>query len=56
MQRQPQDGLEPEIAMNAADNNPLLQTWTAPFAAPPFAAIKPEHFGPAIEADRKSVV
>ena len=36
--------------MNAADNNPLLQTWTAPFAAPPFAAIKPEHFGPAIEA------
>ena len=50
MQRQPQDGLEPEIAMNAADNNPLLQTWTAPFAAPPFAAIKPEHFGPAIEA------
>ncbi len=24
--------------------NPLLETWTAPFGVPPFAALKPEHF------------
>jgi peptidyl-dipeptidase Dcp len=27
--------------------NPLLEPWTAPFAAPPLAALKPEHFAPA---------
>ncbi len=34
----------------APDTNPLLQPWTTPFEAPPFAAIRPEHFRPAIEA------
>ncbi len=28
--------------------NPLLQPWTAPYALPPFAALRPEHFGPAL--------
>ncbi len=27
--------------------NPLLETWSAPFGLPPFAAVKPEHFSPA---------
>jgi peptidyl-dipeptidase Dcp len=30
--------------------NPLLEPWTAPFGAPPFARIRPEHFPPAFEA------
>jgi peptidyl-dipeptidase Dcp len=30
--------------------NPLLQAWTTPFEAPPFAGIKTEHFAPAFEA------
>ncbi|CAL8980681.1 Dipeptidyl carboxypeptidase [Rhodoplanes serenus] len=30
--------------------NPLLADWTAPFGAPPFAAIAPEHFEPAFTA------
>ncbi len=29
--------------------NPLLETWTAPFEVPPFAAIAPEYFRPAFE-------
>ena len=29
--------------------NPLFDTWNTPFAAPPFGAIMPEHFGPAFE-------
>jgi peptidyl-dipeptidase Dcp len=29
--------------------NPVLEPWTGPFEAPPFAAIKPEHFAPAFE-------
>ncbi len=29
--------------------NPLLVSWTTPFAAPPFGEIAPEHFGPAFE-------
>jgi peptidyl-dipeptidase Dcp len=33
--------------------NPLLQKWTAPFEAPPFAEIKPEHFRPAFDAALK---
>lgn len=32
-----------------ADANPLLAPWTTPFGVPPFAAIKPEHFVPAIK-------
>jgi len=31
-------------------NNPLLGPWDAPFGAPPFASIRPEHFGAAFEA------
>ncbi len=30
--------------------NPLLSPWTAPFAAPPLAALQPEHFPPAYDA------
>ena len=33
----------------ASGDNPLLAAWDTPFAAPPFAAIRPEHFGPAFE-------
>lgn len=29
--------------------NPLLAPWTTPFELPPFAAIAPEHFGPAFD-------
>lgn len=31
-----------------AAGNPLLQAWTAPFGLPPFAALRPEHFEPAL--------
>ncbi len=34
----------------ASGDNPLLARWDTPFAAPPFAAIRPEHFGPAFAA------
>ena len=34
----------------SADTNPLLKSWTAPFAVPPFAEIVPEHFRPAFDA------
>ena len=34
--------------MDAA--NPLLQPWAAPYALPPFAALRPEHFAPALRA------
>jgi peptidyl-dipeptidase Dcp len=34
----------------AAVGNPLLDTWTGPFEAPPFAAISVEHFRPAFDA------
>ena len=37
--------------MGAADTpvgNPLLQTWTAPFGLPPYAALQPAHFEPAL--------
>src|SRR6266545_229162 len=30
-------------------DNPLLGDWATPFATPPFAAIRPEHFGPAFD-------
>lgn len=30
--------------------NPLLSPWTAPFGAPPFPKIEPQHFHPAYEA------
>ncbi len=31
-----------------AVGNPLLPTWSAPFGLPPFAALQPEHFEPAL--------
>jgi peptidyl-dipeptidase Dcp len=37
-------------AAQATSANPLLQPWTAPFEAPPFADLRPEHFAPAFEA------
>jgi peptidyl-dipeptidase Dcp len=40
--------------MIATAANPLLETWTTPFAAPPFAAIKSEHFAPAFDAAFKA--
>jgi peptidyl-dipeptidase Dcp len=40
--------------MTLVAENPLLQPWTTPFAAPPFAAIKAEHFAPAFDAAFKA--
>ena len=36
--------------MTAPDPNPLLQSWTAPFEAPPFTDLRPEHYRPAFDA------
>ncbi len=33
--------------------NPLAQKWTTPYELPPFGALKPEHFGPAIREGMK---
>ncbi len=33
-----------------SDLNPLLQPWTTPFEAPPFASFRPDHFKPAFDA------
>ncbi|MBP1621207.1 MAG: peptidase, partial [Acidobacteria bacterium] len=42
---------QPEPAAKpAAETNPLLVEWTTPFGVPPFAAIRPEHFPPALTA------
>ncbi|HEY2570736.1 MAG TPA: M3 family metallopeptidase, partial [Solirubrobacteraceae bacterium] len=35
---------------SASTDNPLLAAWDTPHGAPPFAAIRPEHFGPAFDA------
>jgi peptidyl-dipeptidase Dcp len=42
----------PETAATLARSadNPLLAAWDTPHAVPPFAAISPEHFGPAFDA------
>ena len=40
--------------MTVPARNPLLEAWATPFEAPPFAAIKPEHFAPAFEAAFKA--
>jgi len=41
---------DPEAAMADAEHqNPLLQTWATPFAAPPFGEVEVEHFKPAFE-------
>ena len=29
--------------------NPFFETWSTPFELPPFAAIRPEHFPPALD-------
>jgi peptidyl-dipeptidase Dcp len=34
----------------ASGDNPLLRSWETPHGAPPFAAIRPEHFAPAFDA------
>ena len=34
--------------MATTDANPLLQRWTTPYELPPFAALQPEHFAPAL--------
>lgn len=39
-----------KAAAPEAAANPLLQPWDAPFGLPPFAAIRPEHFEPALRA------
>lgn len=39
----------PSAALGVADN-PLLAVWSTPFETPPFDAILPEHFLPALEA------
>jgi peptidyl-dipeptidase Dcp len=42
------------MAMAATATNPLLEAWSAPHGLPPFAAIAPEHFEPALaEAMRR---
>jgi peptidyl-dipeptidase Dcp len=37
----------PAKVKRAAAPNPLLAPWTTPYAMPPFAAVRPEHFLPA---------
>ncbi len=32
------------------NDNPLLQDWTAPYALPPFSALRAEHFEPAVRS------
>ena len=34
--------------MATTDTNPLLQRWATPYELPPFAALRPEHFAPAL--------
>jgi peptidyl-dipeptidase Dcp len=38
------------LSDTAPTANPLTSNWTTPFAVPPFAEIRPEHFPPAFEA------
>ncbi len=40
----------PKTSKSVAASNPLLEAWTTPFEAPPFASIQPEHFAPAFAA------
>ena len=37
------------MTQSNADQNPLLQSWTGPFEAPPFDRIEPRHFRPAFD-------
>ena len=45
-----QDGVSPFCETLMSDANPLLETWTTPFGAPPLDRIRPAHFLPAFEA------
>jgi peptidyl-dipeptidase Dcp len=38
------------IHATKTDDNPLLRPWTAPFEAPPFPELAPEHYRPAFDA------
>src|ERR1700733_13147993 len=38
------------MTQSNVDQNPLLQSWTGPFEAPPFDRIEPGHFRPAFDA------
>ena len=40
--------------MTLATSNPLLQPWDTPYGLPPFAAVRPEHFGPGFDAALKA--
>ena len=40
----------------APGDNPLLADWTTPFRAPPFGAIRPEHFAPAFDTALANVL
>ncbi len=44
----------PVAAAAPPDGNPLLAPFTGPFGMPPFDAIRPEHFRPALEASMAS--
>jgi peptidyl-dipeptidase Dcp len=37
------------MTQSNADQNPLIQSWTGPFEAPPFDRIEPRHFRPAFD-------
>jgi peptidyl-dipeptidase Dcp len=41
------------MTSSQTDTNPLLETWTAPFEAPPFDRFEPHHFRPAFDAALK---
>src|SRR4051794_5463932 len=43
-------GMTPAAAASPGTTNPLLAEWTARYGLPPFAALKPEQFRPAIDA------
>jgi peptidyl-dipeptidase Dcp len=41
---------DPPLAVSRSNaDNPLLDSWPAPYETPPFAAIRPEHFRPAFD-------
>ncbi|MFD2184752.1 M3 family metallopeptidase [Rhodoplanes azumiensis] len=42
--------VQPSASASTPDANPFDLAWTAPFEAPPFEAIRPEHFEPAFDA------
>ena len=41
------------MTQSIGDQNPLLQSWTGPFEAPPFDRIEPTHFRPAFDVALK---